>query len=76
MDKLELYPNPTNTSFYILNNTVININKIEIYNSLGKRLKVVKEHENIDISSFSIGIYYIRIYDSEGNHTTKKIVKR
>ncbi len=68
-----LYPNPGNSSLTIQNPLVYDITTIEITDLSGKVLMNanVLPGESIDVSSFSNGIYFIRI----DGHTILKWVK-
>lgn len=69
---LSLYPNPSTNSFTIKSKAVIK--SIEIYNSIGQKIRHIsglKTEEQVDIKSYSNGIYFAIIFS--GND---KIVKR
>lgn len=73
---LKLYPNPTPKKVTI---TAKNkINKVVIYDIVGKLIKQQKSTKNtieIDISKLSIGLYNFIIY-SEGKKQSLKVVKK
>jgi len=69
---VNIYPNPTSSTISI--NTELSIDKIEVYNSLGKLMKVKLESKNITIENSYPGVYFIKIY-SDNNIVTKKIIK-
>jgi hypothetical protein len=69
-----LYPNPTNGLININSNTVIS--EIVLYNNLGQLLFNSEVTDQIDISSLSQGIYFIKIIDENGQTETKKVVKK
>lgn len=63
---LEIYPNPTSSEFII--QTELVINKLQIYNLLGQKLK---EYLNPKTNNFSLknlvkGVYIINIYTEKG----------
>jgi hypothetical protein len=69
-----VYPNPTNGKFWILSEE--NSNKqIDVYNSLGSLLLTKKTigQDEIDITDFKKGIYFIKIGD---NKRVFKIIKK
>jgi len=76
---IAIYPNPT-SDFITISAKNSTISTIEIYNILGKEiLKVNTTNSNqlkIDLSDLSSGIYLIKIIDSTGKSTLKKVVKR
>ncbi len=78
-DNISVYPNPTNGVFSILVNDPDQLGKIEIQNAMGENVLtvniiIVKEN-TIDISTFSPGLYVIKIYDKSNKVYIKKIVK-
>ncbi len=73
---LKLYPNPTPKLITITSKS--NIDKVVIYDVLGKLVKQQKNSKNtieIDISGFSIGLYHFVIF-SEGKKQSLKVVKQ
>ena len=71
-NSLNLYPNPTNGSISI--STELPIDKIEVYDTLGKLIKVKLESKNITIENLNSGIYFMKIY-SNNSIGTKKVIK-
>ena len=68
-----IYPIPTEGNLTVQSNTIIL--QIEIYNTLGQ-LVLLNTHENeIDVSSLSQGLYFIKVKDENGNFGIKKIMK-
>jgi hypothetical protein len=62
---INLYPNPTNGIVYvegIINNNEV---EVEIYDGIGKLLKIVKLNNDgpIDMSTFTPGVYTFKIED-------------
>jgi YD repeat-containing protein len=75
---LKLYPNPTPKLVTITAKNIIN--KVLVYDNLGRRtlIKKIKNAKNsieVDISKFSVGIYHFVVY-SEGKKQSLKVVKR
>ena len=64
-NKLEVYPNPSSTSLFIKTESM---EQRELYNSIGQLLFTTKENE-INVSKYSKGIYYIKVENS-----VKKVV--
>lgn len=67
-----LYPNPANNLLTITSQ--FSINKIEMYNVLGKFVKAIQVNSNeiqTDISEFSTGMYFTKIYTEYGIKTEK-----
>lgn len=71
--EISIFPNPTNEVFKI--STESKINKIEIYNLIGKKIKTIKNDKSntFNVSDLRIGIYLIRIFDS--NNRVLKVVR-
>ena len=67
-----IYPNPTTGIIYV--SATLSIDKIEIYNTLGKFIKVVFDNKNITLENAYAGVYFIKIY-SGNTILTKKIIK-
>lgn len=60
-EKILLFPNPSSSTVSFKNVTSETYNSIEFYNSLGKKLSIKNKlnHNTLDVSSFSKGIYFI-----------------
>jgi hypothetical protein len=72
------YPNPVTSQLTITGLSTAS-NNIEIYAYNGKLLKSfdTKEVEaKFDFSSFSDGVYFVRILNSENNYSIKKVIKK
>lgn len=71
--KVSLYPNPANG--FVTISSELEINKVEIYNLLGKRVintsKLV--NNNLDVSSLSKGVYLIKLTSGDAIATRKFI---
>ena len=73
-EKVILYPNPTKDILKF--NTSKTIDKIEIYNLLGKKMNASNFNNNqIDISNLSSGIYILKLYTND-KVGAKKIIKK
>jgi hypothetical protein len=71
---LSIYPNPTNGIVNIVSNT--NIETIEIIDILGNRLFKSNINNNnaiIDMSKYSMGVYFIEI-SNNNNRLLRKVV--
>ncbi|WP_417874023.1 T9SS type A sorting domain-containing protein [Xanthomarina gelatinilytica] len=67
-----IYPNPTKDKFHVSSD--LPIQKLEIYNFQGKLLLESNYTAEIDLSSYSTGIYYLRIFSDE-NIYVQKVIK-
>ena len=71
---ITLYPNPT-TAFISFNRN-ISIEKIAIYNSMGKEIRGFRLTENkLDLSDYPAGIYLISIITKDGKLINRNIIK-
>ncbi|WP_456437463.1 T9SS type A sorting domain-containing protein [Psychroserpens sp.] len=69
----KLYPNPTSSHFSIKSN--LKIKNIEIYDILGKQVKVFTQTQELyNISELSNGLYFI-IFFTENKYQTIKLIK-
>ncbi len=70
---VSIYPNPVFDFLSV--DSKIQINKVEIYSILGKKVKSVhSDFRSISLSNLTTGIYMIKIYSDNGS-TTKKLIK-
>ncbi|PNQ75371.1 hypothetical protein C1T31_04365 [Hanstruepera neustonica] len=69
---LVIYPNPNSGIVNIDSNA--KLNKIEVYNSIGQMVTTTNKTEQLNLQSFSNGIYILRLYHNNGI-ITKKIIK-
>ena len=68
---ISLYPNPTKAKIRI--NSIRNLDKIEVYNVLGRKISETRS-SIVDLSGQTNGIYFLRIY-SESIIISKKVIK-
>mgnify|MGYP006060665459 FL=1 len=69
-ESFKLYPNPVEDYLYIQSSDTT-IKNIDIYNILGKKIYTSSSENRLDMSSYSAGIYFVKI-----NNSTFKIVKK
>lgn len=74
--KFLIYPNPTNNSINILNNSNIDVRQITITNILGQIVKKAQSENYIDLSNLPNGTYLLKINLNNGSSINYKIVKR
>lgn len=72
--KASLYPNPTNGKIYIAAN--FDIKSLAVYNIYGQKIAGIQNNSEIDLSGYSVGMYFIKIEDATGKTITKKILKK
>lgn len=69
----DFFPNPAQEIIYLKNTSNANVT---ITNVMGQELEIIFMNSNeLDISSFINGIYFIKITDKTGKSKTKKFVK-
>ena len=71
--ELTVSPNPTSGMLAVT--TDAEIDKIEVYNVLGAKMKTVLNAKTIDLSDFQSGIYLLKLYADEVVFT-KKVIKQ
>ncbi|MBP0902877.1 T9SS type A sorting domain-containing protein [Mariniflexile gromovii] len=75
-EQVLLYPNPTTKDFGIKVFNGVTVKKIVVYSATGKQLfKQTKDFENIQISSYTSGLYFVEIETSKGV-LHKKVIKK
>jgi hypothetical protein len=72
-ENISIYPNPSNGIFHV-NNISSNNFDAEIFNAMGEKIYQAKNQNQIDLSSQSDGIYFVRIISGNKIYETK-IVK-
>ncbi len=76
-DKMILYPNPSNHGNVLISWSYDHVNKLEIVNCSGQRIKIVEINENetkINLDGLSAGIYLIKLSNDGGAITTQKLM--
>lgn len=72
IERVRIYPNPAVNRVHISGK---NIAKIEIYDVMGR---LVEERaagvSSIELSSFSAGVYFFKVFDEANNFVTRKVV--
>lgn len=70
-EKFVVFPNPVADIVNI--KSTMAIDKIEIYNVIGKKVTQVNKTKRVDIKNLKSGIYFLKIFNKDKS-TTKKIV--
>ena len=71
-NSISFYPNPVQNILY-LETTTENIQKIELYSITGQKLQTWQNQDNINLSAYAKGIYFVKVQTSAGIKTTKII---
>ncbi len=79
-EEVEIFPNPSNGIFSIHSLSTSNENQfIEVYNVLGEKIFSTTANKqlpnSIDISPYSKGIYYVKLYKGEKSISRKIVVQ-
>jgi hypothetical protein len=64
-----IFPNPASRTVTVQMN---NFQKVEIYNPFGQLIEV-SHYTTVDVSAYSSGIYFFKVYDSDSNMTVKRV---
>lgn len=72
-NKVIIYPNPTSNILKV--ETSLTIDKVEVYNVIGRKIDTLLFNNNeVDVSDLTPGIYLLKIH-SEGSIGAKKFIK-
>lgn len=74
---VNVYPNPANQTLYV--NATSNINKIEVFNTLGQKVMTVSANDNhaqLNTSNLSKGMYMLKLHTDNGVVNQKFTVAR
>jgi hypothetical protein len=69
-NKVFIFPNPSNGTITINAKDFV---KIEIYNTVGQLVET-KNINTVDVSSYNVGVYFFKVYDSNNNSVIKRVV--
>ncbi|MGJ8743953.1 T9SS type A sorting domain-containing protein [Polaribacter sp.] len=72
LEDVKMYPNPVENQLFF--NAKETLNKVEIFNLLGKKVLSTTNTNSIDVSSLSKSVYLVKISSDKGT-STKKLVK-
>lgn len=72
-NNIEIYPNPTNGIVNIKGD--LKVKSVEIANTVGQLLSIKSENQQIDITSYPKGIYFVKINMENGKQIIKKVIK-
>lgn len=69
---IAIYPNPATSS---VNITGVDIEKVEIYNTMGQIVETqLGNVTTIDVSAYTTGVYFFKVYDANNNSVTKRVM--
>ena len=78
-DGVSIYPNPSDGKIIISNPNTIYLEHIEVYNVIGKLVEILRPGPDsfpvsLDLSTFKKGMYFLRLYKTNGRSLTQKLV--
>jgi len=65
-----IFPNPSNSTVTI---QVANFAKVEVYNTIGQLVET-RTISTVDVSTYNVGIYFFKVYDTNNNNVTKRVM--
>ena len=68
-----MFPNPTANNFKIKSTNAII--ELRIYNNIGQMVLSTKDSSEIDISTLSSGLYFVKVLDATGKMGIQKLIK-
>ena len=75
-DLVRVFPNPVGDNLHI---DFVGLDEldVEIVDAQGRQIQLLKLNESLEIwtSSWSEGIYFVQLWDSEGNTFVQKLIK-
>lgn len=75
IEGLIIYPNPVNSGKIFITTKSSLDKKVEIFNVLGKKvLETVITSKEVNVSTLSPGVYFIKIKEGEASATRKLII--
>lgn len=69
---LKIVPNPTNGQFFVTLGSN-HIDKIEVYNSLGEKVTEINNAQTVNLSNYSPGIYFVRVFSGNKVYSSKAL---
>ena len=75
IDTISIFPNPTQGNLNFRMPAHIEVLKVQMFDVLGKNIKVTYQNKTVNTSILSPGVYILKVKTSQGD-ITKKIVKQ
>lgn len=72
-DSFKIYPNPATSTVNIASKVAID--KMELYNMLGKKVMESSHPKGLNVESLNSGIYVLKVFNKEKSVTKKIVVK-
>jgi len=75
-EPLIFFPNPSSERVILSNKSGINITSIELYDSMGKLLRFESSNfDEIDMTGLESGVYHFKVYSSNNEVISNRIIK-
>lgn len=72
-DKINIYPNPTSDVINI--QSQLTIDRVELYDVIGKKALVSKQTQNISTNHLQTGVYFLKVTTNEGELVKRVVIK-
>lgn len=72
---LTIYPNPSSENIYIKKSNAISIEKIAVFDVIGKKVLEIAQSEQINIQKLATGLHFIKIDTNQGT-VFKRFLKK
>ncbi len=73
---IQVYPNPVSNTLYLDNVENVKLDRIVIYDVLGKKVFETNEHrDRLDLTHLDTGIFFVNIYAKDGKMLVERIMK-
>ncbi|UKN00935.1 immune inhibitor A [Paracrocinitomix mangrovi] len=76
LDDISIYPNPANNNVFVKFDAGLNIQNVQITNSIGQLIvkeKVNSNYVEINTTDFAEGIYFVTVIDDQNRSITKRL---
>lgn len=73
-EEIKVFPNPTNSVLYLKSADDSKIKQLEMFDLTGKLVLESRYKNQLDLSSLTKGIYFLRFIGRDGSQLTKKII--
>lgn len=75
-EDIKVYPNPTKGVIYIETSGSMKVENMTLFSLNGKRVLQKSAVKELDLSTLSEGVYFLKITDKAGKQAVKKIIKK
>ncbi|WP_299120446.1 T9SS type A sorting domain-containing protein [uncultured Winogradskyella sp.] len=76
LDKVAIYPNPSDTGFVTITSTSNDLMNIQIFDILGKQVKnEILTNNTLNVSNLKSGVYIVKMTQNNASTTKKLVIK-